>query len=158
MTSLALALCLSSFTDGHAQRYSPFGRLAGHWSGNGTIELNTGAHERIRCRAAYDVLDQLQELQLNIRCASDSFNFDLRSSAHYSEGAITGSWSESTRGVAGTIAGRASRERFEVEATAIGFSASLTLVTHGDRQSVVIQSQVPDSPVKRASIRLRRSG
>jgi hypothetical protein len=42
----------------------------------GTIDLSNGTHEPIKCRAAYDVLSDQRNLQLNIRCASG--NFDLR--------------------------------------------------------------------------------
>jgi hypothetical protein len=154
---LALALTLSVTGTSYAQTIAPFDRLAGQWSGSGTIELSNGTHESIRCRAAYDALHDQRKLQLNIRCASESFNFDLRANAHYSGGAITGSWSESTRNVAGTISGRAEGDRFQVVARASSFAASLTVVTHGGRQSVVIRSQDSQASVRGASINLRRS-
>ena len=100
----ALTVCVAGTS--YAQNIAPFDRLAGQWSGSGTIDLSNGAHESIRCRAAYDVLNDQRKLQLNIRCASESFNFDLRASANYSGGTITGNWSESTRNVAGTISGK----------------------------------------------------
>ncbi len=34
---------------------SPFANLGGAWSGPGVITLNTGATEKIRCRATYTV-------------------------------------------------------------------------------------------------------
>lgn len=139
-----------------AQSITPFDRLAGQWSGSGTIELSSGVHERIRCRAAYDVLREQHNLQLNIRCASDSYNFDLRASANYSAGAISGSWSESTRNVAGSIAGRADGDRFQVVARAASFAASLTLITHGGRQTVVIRPHDDQAGVRNASISLKR--
>ena len=92
--ALAVALTFSVAGICYAQRIAAFNRLAGQWSGSGTIELSNGTHESIKCRAAYDVLSDQRKLQLNIRCASDSFNFDLRASANYSAGAITGNWSE----------------------------------------------------------------
>ncbi len=153
--ALALAAWLSFGSPGHAQNL-PFGRLAGHWSGAGTIELSN-AREPIKCRAAYDVLQEQRKLQLNIRCASDSYNFDLRASANYSRGTITGSWSESTRNASGTISGRADGDRFQVTATGPAFTAELTLLTRGDRQSVTIKSKDEQTSVKGASITLQRS-
>ena len=154
--AVALLLCLSAIGAGHAQNAAPFGSLAGEWSGNGTIDLSS-AREAIKCRAAYDVLENRSNLQLNIRCASDSYNFDLRASAIYSGGAIKGSWSESTRNVAGTISGKAEGDRIQVVATGPAFTAELTLVTRGNKQSVSIKSQDKDSGVKGASIMLQRS-
>jgi len=154
---LAMALTFSAAITSYAQSIAPFDRLAGQWSGSGTIELSNGTHESIRCRAAYDALNDQRKLQLNIRCASESFNFDLRASAHYSGGAITGNWSESTRNVGGTISGRAEGDRFHVVARASSYAASLTVVTHGGRQSVVIRSQDAQANVRGASINLKRS-
>ena len=156
IAGLALALWLSAYGGGHAQGPTPFGKLAGQWSGSGTIDLSNGAKEPIRCRAAYDVLEQQNSLQLNIRCASASYNFDLRASAKHAAGTISGSWSESTRDVAGTISGKTDGDRFEVQAKGPSFSAHLTLITRSDRQSVVIQSQEAQTTVKRASISLQR--
>jgi hypothetical protein len=156
--ALAIALTFSVAGIADAQRIAAFERLAGQWSGSGTIDLSNGTHEAIKCRAAYDVLSDQRNLQLNIRCASDSFNFDLRASANYSAGAISGSWSESTRNVAGTISGRAEGDRFQVVARAASFAASLTLVTHGGRQSVLIRSQDSQASLRGASIHLRRRG
>ncbi len=155
--SLALAFTLSVIATGYAQSIAPFDRLAGQWSGSGTIELSNGTHEFIRCRAAYDALHDQRKLQLNIRCASESFNFDLRASAHYSGGSISGNWSESTRNVGGTISGKAEGDRFQVVARSSSFAASLTVVTHGGRQSVIIRSQDSQASVRGASINLKRS-
>ncbi len=149
---LALLVCVGSV---HAQGASPFSALAGSWSGSGTIELST-TREPIRCRASYDVLNERQSLQLNIRCASDSYNFDLRASANYAGGAIKGTWSESTRNASGTISGHANGDRIQVLATGPAFTAELTLVTRSNRQSVSIKSQDKDSSVRGASITLQR--
>ena len=152
----ALLLCLLAVSGGRAQGVAPFGTLAGEWAGHGTIELSA-AREPIKCRAAYDVLEDRSNLQLNIRCASDSYNFELRASATYDAGAIKGIWSESTRNAAGTISGKAEGDRFHVVATGPAFTADLTLVTRGNKQSVTIKSQDKDSSMKGVSITLLRS-
>jgi hypothetical protein len=151
-----LALTIWLLVGGGSFAQAPFDRLAGQWSGSGTIDMANGAHERIKCRASYDVLSDQKRLQLNIRCASESYNFDLRASAAYSGGAVTGNWSETTRMVAGTILGRADADRIQVIARAASFAASLTLVTHGGRQSVAIRTQDPQSDIRGVSISLRR--
>ena len=143
-------------TVGSVSRESPFAPLAGSWSGAGTIDLNNGKHEPIRCRASYDVLDDQNKLQLNLHCASESYNFDLRASAAYSGGAITGTWSESSRNAAGSLSGKVEGVGFQVLAKGQTFSANLNLVTHGDKQSVTINSQDPQAEVRGATITLRR--
>ena len=150
------AVLLLSHGSGHAQRAGgPFERLAGQWAGSGTIDLSSGAREPIRCRAAYDVLAGRSNLQLNIRCASDSYNFNLYSSAVLAGRAVSGTWSESTHGVGGTISGTAEGDHIHVRAESPFFTANLTLATHGGRQSVLIRTADPNAGIKGATIALR---
>jgi hypothetical protein len=157
VASLVLTICLSIFSGAQAQGTAPFQQLAGQWSGSGTIDLANGTHESIKCKASYDVLEERNNLQLNIRCASDSYNFDLRGSATYAAGAIKGTWSESTRNAAGTISGTANRDQFQIVATGPSFSASMTLTVRADSQSVVIKSQDAKATLKSVSIAFQRS-
>jgi hypothetical protein len=133
---------------------APFAGLAGFWSGAGTVTLDDGSSEKIRCRATYAVSGNGSGLNQTLVCASDSYKFDLRTNVVAEQGSISGSWSESSRGINGSLSGRASNGNFQVIATAAGFTANLTLTTHGNRQSVVIR---PDSQFKGASITLTRS-
>jgi hypothetical protein len=159
---LAVLLCAgyaaaqSSTTVGAASGGSPFAPLAGSWSGAGTIDLANGRHEPIRCRASYDVLEEQSKLQLNLHCASESYNFDLRASAAYSGSAITGTWSESSRNAAGSLSGKVEGVGFQVVAKGPTFAANLNLVTQGDKQSVTIKSQDAQAEVRGATITLRR--
>jgi hypothetical protein len=165
VAALALTIFVFSDGDGDAQNRAapgsassegPFGQLAGSWSGSGNIDLSNGKHEPIKCRAAYDVLEEQNKLQLNIHCASDSYNFDLRGSATYAAGAITGTWSESTRNAAGTMSGKVEGVGFQVVAKGPTFTANLNLATRGDKQSVTIKSQDAQADVQGATITLQR--
>jgi hypothetical protein len=81
------------------------------------------------------------ELRLNLKCASESYNFDLASDVQYRGGAITGSWSEASRNASGTLSGRAAGDRIEASARSENFSAELSLTTRGGRQTVSIRPQ-----------------
>jgi len=154
-----LALLLAYPGGAHAQRAGgAFERLPGQWAGAGTIDMVNGSHEALHCRASYDLLAERHNLQLNIRCASDSYNFDLFSSATSSGHSVSGTWSEATHSVAGTISGTAEGDRIQVRAESPSFSATLSLVTRGDRQSVLIRSLDPNASVRGATINLRRHG
>lgn len=143
-------------TVGSASSAGPFAQLAGGWSGSGTVDLSNGRHEPIKCRASYDVLENQNELQLDIRCASDSYNFNLRAKAAYAAGAITGAWTEFTRNAAGTLSGKVEGVGFQVVAKGPTFTANLNLVTRGDKQSVTIRSQDTQADVQGATITLQR--
>jgi hypothetical protein len=132
----------------------PFAGMAGIWSGGGTVTLDDGSTERIRCRATYAVGSGGNGLNQSLTCASDSYRFNLSSNVVAQGSALSGTWSEATRGVSGTLEGRGSGGNFQVVANAPGFTANISLTTRGNRQSVVIRS---DSSFRAASISLSRS-
>ena len=150
---LVIALGLSGSA---ALAASPLSPLAGTWSGGGTLSTNDGMQERLRCRASYDVDGAGSEVRLNLRCASQSYNFDLAGQAAYRGGAISGQWSESTRNASGTISGRASGDHIEAAAQGDSFSANLSLTTRGDRQTVSIRPQ--GANITAVSLSLARGG
>ena len=144
---------LLSVAAAHAQS-GPFTGMAGVWSGSGTIALEGGATERIRCRATYAVSGDGSGLNQSLTCASDSYKFDLKSDVTARGNALTGQWSESSRGVGGTLSGRAGNGQFNVTVTAPAFTANLVLVTNGSKQSVTISSE---GQFKGAKIAMTRS-
>jgi hypothetical protein len=154
-TIFVLALWLSVPGSGHAQHAGPFARLAGQWTGGGTLDLSDGKRERIKCRAAYDVPTPKSAV-LSIRCASESYNFEIRSNVTHAAGAVTGTWSESATMTGGDLSGHVSGGHINVTARSPNFTASMSLVTHGNHQSVVIRSKDPQSHIKGVSISLRR--
>jgi len=139
--AIALLLSLVAFP-GHAEQAGPFSALRGSWSGSGTIMMSNGANERIRCRAAYQ--PGSRDLQLTLRCASDSYNFNLASDIHSEGSAFSGSWSEATRNASGSISGRINGGQIEATAKGGSFAANLLLVTRGPRQSVSIRAAGSD--------------
>ncbi|HEY3796448.1 MAG TPA: hypothetical protein VGM09_31885 [Bradyrhizobium sp.] len=136
---LLAALCLPGSATEAA--VSPFTAMAGSWSGGGVLNTSDGGQQQLRCRASYDVAPTGDELRLNLRCASDSYNFDLTSEVEYRGGEISGSWTEASRDASGTLHGRAAGDRVEASARGANFSADLSLTTRGRRQSVSIRPQ-----------------
>jgi hypothetical protein len=128
--------------------------MAGVWSGGGTVTLDDGSTERIRCRATYAVGSGGNGLNQSLTCASDSYRFNLSSNVVASGGSLSGTWNESSRNINGSLEGRGSNGNFQVVASAPGFSANISLRTTGNRQSVVIRAE---SQFRGASITLSRS-
>ena len=126
-------------TSAIAAPLGPFAALTGSWSGAGTIDFKDGHTERLRCRAD-EAGGHGDTLQLTLRCASDSYNFELSSDVTYQDGAISGSWSEATHNASGKVTGSASGNRIDVSARSQNFAANLRLTTIGNRQVVSISS------------------
>jgi hypothetical protein len=134
------AVLMLSATAGHAQS-GPFAGFSGTWSGNGTVSLSDGSTERIRCKADYKVDGSGTGLKQNLRCASDSYKFELSSDVTSQGNRISGNWSEASRNVFGNLQGTAGGGQIDVFVEAAGFAANLTLRTTGNRQTVQISSK-----------------
>ena len=130
----------------------PFASLEGRWSGGGTVTLEDGSTERIRCRASYGVSGP--ELGLTLTCASDSYKFNLEGRVVAEPGgAISGTWSESSRNVTGNLQGRGRNGNYELVASGPGFNSSISLTTRGNHQSIVMRA---DSQFRGAAITMSR--
>ena len=134
----------------HAQ-HGPFAGMAGNWAGGGTVTLDDGSKERIRCRASYAVGGP--SMNMTLTCASDSYKFNLQASVVDEGGAVSGTWTESSRNVGGSLQGRGGGANFEVLASSAGFNANISLRTAGNRQSIAMRA---DSQFRAANISLSR--
>lgn len=137
---LLASLCLPGSAT-QAAPVSPFAAMAGSWSGGGVLTTTDGGQQQLRCRATYDVAGTGAEARINLKCASESYTFDLASEVRYQGGAISGSWSEASRNASGSLSGRAAGDHIEAAARGENFSANLSLTTRGSRQSVSIRPE-----------------
>jgi hypothetical protein len=128
--------------------------FAGNWSGSGLITLQNGSKERIKCRGRYTVNGTGNALKLGLRCASDSYNFELQSDIALDGGTVSGSWNETTRQVFGSLSGRMHGTRIDATANSVGFNAALSLTTRGNSQHVSIRS--PGNEMTEVAITLAR--
>ena len=97
----------------HSQS-GPFAGFNGSWSGNGTVALSDGKTERIRCKASYNVSSTGLGLKQTLRCASDSYKFDLSTDVTSQGNRISGNWSEASRNLFGNLQGTAGRRGFGI--------------------------------------------
>jgi hypothetical protein len=155
LTFAAVTLLVAAMSGSASYAQSgPFAGMAGNWSGGGTVTLDDGSSERLRCRATYAVGGGGTALNQSLTCASDSYKFILSSNVVSQGGLLSGTWSESSRGVNGNLEGRGGNGNFQVVARAPGFDANITLTTRGNKQSVVIRAE---SQFRGATISLTRA-
>jgi hypothetical protein len=147
-----LGTALLHAASSHAQQ-GPFAGLSGAWSGGGFLKSVSGQRERLRCRANYNASGT--RLQQSLRCASDSYRFDVNANIVSEHGTLSGSWTETSRNVSGSVSGRVSGGQIQARIDSPGFSASLAVSTRGDRQSVTIEA--PGHEVTEVSIALTRT-
>jgi len=130
---------------------APFAGMAGNWAGGGAVTLEDGSKERLRCRASYAVAGI--NMTMTLTCASDSYKFVLSASVVDQGGAVSGTWSESSRNISGTLQGRGGGGNFDVVASTAGFNGNISLRTAGNKQSIGIRA---DSQFRAATISLAR--
>lgn len=141
--ALAGAALFLATSTGYAAA-GPFDNFAGNWSGTGTIFVGDGGSERIRCRATYTVGASGAGLSQVLRCASDSYKFELTANVLNSNGALSGDWGEATRNVSGTLQGKMSGSDVQATVSTVGFNANLTLSLRGNKQTISIRSDNTD--------------
>ena len=152
LTFAAVAFFMTGFaaSTGYAQS-SAFAGMAGTWSGHGTVTLDDGSSERIRCRATYKVGGPNMEMVLT--CASDAYRFNLQAAVIAQGGEVTGTWSETSRNVGGSIQGHGAGGSFQIIAQAAGFNSSISLKTTGNKQAIAMRA---DSQFRAANISLSK--
>lgn len=153
-TMIAIGVTLVSLP-GFAQQTGPFSGFAGHWSGGGAITLSDGSTERIHCRATYAVAATGAALNQTLSCASASYNLHVTANVVSNGGGVSGSWSEATHSVSGSISGRANSSDIQAYVSGAGFVASIGIRTHGGGQSVTIRPQ-SGTDVRAVSVSLRK--
>ena len=153
LTFAAVAFFMTSLAApaSYAQSGGPYAGMAGKWHGGGTVTLDDGSNERIRCRAVYEVAGAKMEMSLT--CASDAYKFNLSASVVDQGGAIIGQWSETSRNITGSLQGRGGGGTFQVTAITAGFNANISLKTAGNKQTVSIRA---DSQFRAANISLSK--
>jgi hypothetical protein len=152
--ALAALLAAAASSPALAAAGGIFAGLEGAWSGEGSAKLSDGSTTPLRCRATYAVSGGGDHLDQSLDCASQRQQFSFRIEIDQTNGAILGNWRELTRQVQGGVSGQGGPGRIALVARGQGFSAEVTAVTRGGRQSLAIAAA--GGGFSSASIVLRR--
>ena len=139
---------------GGVRAEGPFPRLAGSWSGSGTVHLDQGKSEQISCRAYYNAKSAGADLALAIRCASSSYKIEMRATLSQQNGQVTGQWEERTFNAAGSVSGRATDSSLNL---AISGAVSGTMSVTSSEASQRIEIKTVGTGLSGVTISLARS-
>lgn len=115
--------------------------LPGKWSGWGSIQMASGATERIKCIVEYAVNGGGANVHQSLRCASQSYRIDATAKMNVQNGEVSGDWEEKSYSAVGSIAGRANGGNFNLSIQGLVFSAAMAVATNGCKQSINITPQ-----------------
>jgi hypothetical protein len=117
---------------------APINDLVGRWSGWGSVTMNSGATEQVKCVATYFIESGGTQLKQNLRCASTSYKIDATAKLSNSNGQLTGEWEEKTYAAVGSVAGRFTGNGFNVSIQGPTFTAAMAVTTTNCKQSISI--------------------
>ena len=154
--SVAIAMLgLGSASVGVSAAGGPFADLSGGWAGNGTVTYASGTKERLRCKVKYSQTNADSVLQA-LRCASDSYKFEINAYYKDNGGRLSGHWAELTLQISGSITGITSAGRIAGVLHGPGFTAAVAVRTDGNEQTVTISSA--DKDIREVTVAVRKSG
>lgn len=136
---------------------SPFAGLSGSWSGSGTVTYASGTTEHLSCRVKYDRNNaQASEdsVQQTLRCASDSYKFQINAYYRNQAGTVTGHWDELVLDIHGSITGSVTAGKITGNLHGPTFLASVLVDTRGNEQTVIISAE--DKDIRQVSVAVRR--
>ncbi len=128
--------------------------MAGRWSGWGSVQLENGQTEQVKCVATYFVEQAGAGVRQNLRCASSSYNINARADYLVKGGDVTGNWEELTHSAKGVIKGSLKEGDFKLAIDGDTFTAVLQMSSAPCQQSISISPN--NLGVKRISIGLKK--
>lgn len=138
-----LAVALSALCAANsASADNPFNLLAGTWNGSGAAKFEGGKTESLRCKGYYTNGAGGTNLGLSIRCANASAKVELRANLTYANGTVTGSWEERTYNQSGTVSGKASSNKMNLNISG-GIQGSMSVAMGGGGHQVSVSTGGP---------------
>jgi hypothetical protein len=120
---------------------TPFANMSGKWAGSGRITMSDGSSEPIKCRATYTAGKGGVTLGQTLRCASDSYKFNVTSNVSADGNALSGQWTETTYNLVGTFTGTVKGNKIEGKVRGSGLMVGVALVSTGNKQEGRFLSQ-----------------
>ncbi len=116
-----------------------FASLAGRWSGHGTVKPASGPAESFNCVVTYIPQGSATRLQQNLRCKSANYRLDAATHLELRGEKVVGRWQDNIYvGLKGTVAGVVKEGGFDVVLSGQFFTAKMTVVGSGCKQSVTV--------------------
>jgi hypothetical protein len=128
------ASCL--FANGALAGDKTFSGLHGAWRGTGSVALESGNAERLKCKGYYNAKSD-GSLGMAIRCGSAAFKINMRAKLEKAGDKISGTWEEREFNQSGDLSGATKSGGFKLNFTG-AIEGSITVAMDGKRQTVHI--------------------
>ena len=117
----------------------PIDDLPGYWTGAGTVTLNGGDTERVKCAVVYKVRQGPTQIKQTLRCASSDYTINASAEYSVSGSQVEGKWEEKTYSATGDVSGRYTGGSFQLNIKGANFTAAMTMDVSRCKQSIQIR-------------------
>ena len=138
---LATALAMASVAAPSQANDTTFAALDGAWTGSGTVRLENGKSERLKCKGYYNAKGGAT-LGMAINCGNASFKINMRANLRSAGGSISGTWEEREFNQTGDVSGKKTASGFSLKFSG-ALSGSMSVETSGTNQTVSISTGGP---------------
>lgn len=121
-----------------ANSSAPVAKLAGRWTGGGTMVPTYGPNEQFRCIITYAVGEGASRIRQHLRCQGGDTSFDAVTRLDISGDRVTGVWVENTYSINGTVRGTLTPKGFDIRLLGTFFQARMTVVANACEQSLKV--------------------
>jgi len=119
---------------------NPFEGLDGAWGGTGSVRLENGTTERLKCKGYYNA--KANGLGMAINCGNAGFRINMRANLTNSGNQISGTWEEREFNQAGDISGKSTGSGFMLKFSG-AITGSMSVTMTGATQTVSISTGGP---------------
>jgi len=118
-----------------------FSALDGAWGGSGSVRLENGKTERLKCKGYYNAKAG-SSLGMAINCGNASFKINMRANLKSAGSSISGTWEEREFNQTGNVSGKQTASGFSLKFTG-AISGTMNVSTTGTSQTVSISTGGP---------------
>jgi len=119
-----------------------FASLDGAWFGSGSVRLENGKSERLKCKGYYNAKSGGSTLGMAIACGNASFKINMRANLSSAGGKISGTWEEREFNQTGALSGKPTGSGFALKFSG-AISGTMNVSLTGTGQTVSISTGGP---------------
>lgn len=104
---------------------SPFEKLTGDWTGEGTVKTKSDPQKKVSCKVNYKVAGR--DLTQSLSCTGDDYEIEATLKLTNTDGKVKGSWNEVIYDASGEVSGKAHEDVIRAVIRGDKFSGRMSL-------------------------------
>ena len=131
-------MCASTANIAAISDFDPLSHLAGRWTGEGVMMLNSGPPESFKCIVTYRHTKDGAGMRQNLRCKGRVTRLDAATILWVEGTQVTGRWEDRINSFNGTVSGIVTDDGFEVMLGGRFFAAKMAVAGSTCEQIVTV--------------------